>query len=270
MISSNAPGWCSVLVPSCDKYSDLWRPFFTLFWRNWADCPFPVCLGSNELVFADERIQTIAVGADPGWSAGARRMLGQIPTPYVLIMLDDFFLRRPVSTSRILALLETLRRLDGHMLRLVRKRRPDFPVDGFPDVGRINNMDGAPYCVSLQATLWRREFLLALLRDDETIWQFETEGSARAQDLPPGFYTVRHDALDYGRHVVQGGQWFWWDVRRHGRMNIGCDFSRRPIMSPWGEIAWRLGRVRKMALNAIPWKTRRKTREWLRKLRNNL
>jgi len=38
---------CSILIPSCDKYSDLWRPFFTLFWRHWPDCPFPVYLGSN-------------------------------------------------------------------------------------------------------------------------------------------------------------------------------------------------------------------------------
>ena len=38
---------CSVLVPSCDAYADLWIPFFALFWRYWSDCPFPVYLGTN-------------------------------------------------------------------------------------------------------------------------------------------------------------------------------------------------------------------------------
>ena len=38
---------CSILVVSCDRYRDLWTPFFTLFQRYWPDCDMPVYLGTN-------------------------------------------------------------------------------------------------------------------------------------------------------------------------------------------------------------------------------
>ena len=51
----------SVLVISCDRYADLWRPFFELFWRHWPDCQGPVYLGSNFTDYSDPRVQTIKV-----------------------------------------------------------------------------------------------------------------------------------------------------------------------------------------------------------------
>src|SRR3989338_3266453 len=78
----------SVLVVSCDKYQDIWKPFFTLFFRYWHDCPYPIYLGSNQRIYADQRVKTIAVGDDKDWSSGFRKMLEQIPQPY------DFAFRR--------------------------------------------------------------------------------------------------------------------------------------------------------------------------------
>jgi len=41
-------GKIAVLVVSCDKYADLWPPFFQLFLRFWPECPFSVYLISNQ------------------------------------------------------------------------------------------------------------------------------------------------------------------------------------------------------------------------------
>jgi hypothetical protein len=32
----------AIPVVSCDKYSDLWQPFFALFDRFWPDCPLDI------------------------------------------------------------------------------------------------------------------------------------------------------------------------------------------------------------------------------------
>ncbi len=69
----------AVLVTSCDKYQDLWEPFFTLFFRYWQDCPYPVYLGTNHLKYDHERVKTIAVGDETDWSSDFRSMLEQIP-----------------------------------------------------------------------------------------------------------------------------------------------------------------------------------------------
>ena len=37
----------AILVASCDRYSDLWGPFFGVLAKRWPDCPLPIYLGMN-------------------------------------------------------------------------------------------------------------------------------------------------------------------------------------------------------------------------------
>src|SRR5438270_12060517 len=85
---------CSVLVLSCDSYSDLWRPFFTLFWRHWPDCPLDVYLGTNSTRYEDARVCSLNAGRGEPWSKRLRYFLNQMDSRYVLIMLEDFFLTK--------------------------------------------------------------------------------------------------------------------------------------------------------------------------------
>ena len=80
-----------ILILSCDKYNDLWGPFFTLFWQYWPDHSFKVYLGSNLLVYNDPRVKTIDIGEDNNWSHGLLKILELIDTPYIILMLEDFF-----------------------------------------------------------------------------------------------------------------------------------------------------------------------------------
>jgi len=248
------PTDCSVLIPSFDRYSDLWLPFFTLFWRYWPDCPFPVYLGSNEQVFSHPRVTTIPVGPAGSWAERIGKLLNAISTRYALMILEDFFFRRAVDNNRVLYCLQTLRELDGAMLRLIPRPGPDAPVRQFPEIGLIK--PGAPYRVSTQAAIWRREFILALLRDGESIWQFEVNGTARSADIDDGFYCVWKPAMPYRHHVVERGKWFRREARRFGSMGIGCDFSRRCIMTREESLRWNLSKTRSGILRILPWKRR--------------
>lgn len=255
----------SVLIPSCDKYSDLWTPFFILFWRHWPDCPFPVYLGSNEKTFSHTRVQPILVGPDRSWSDSVRKMLQAIDTPYVLMILEDFFLRRHIDTERILSCLDALCRLEGEMLRLIPRPGPDAAVRQFPEIGLIKA--GAPFRVSTQAAIWRREFILALLRDGESIWQFEVNGTARSADIDDGFYCVWKPIMPYRHHVVERGKWFRREALRFRGMGIGCDFSGRPIMTRGESLRWNLGKMRSHLLKLLPWKQRLRFVEFVRRMK---
>jgi hypothetical protein len=68
----------SVLVVSCDAYQDLWKPFFSCFFKFWPDCPFPVYLGANFKKYEDDRVQTILIGQDLDYSTNLLMMLKQI------------------------------------------------------------------------------------------------------------------------------------------------------------------------------------------------
>ena len=129
-----------ILVLSCDKYNDLWRPFFALFWRYWPDHSFKVYLGSNLLVYNASGVKTIAIGEDKNWSHGLLKILELTDTPYVSLMLDDFFLRRPVNTNHVLRCIKALKDLNGQMLRLIPRPLPDKPVRAYPFLSHVKQL----------------------------------------------------------------------------------------------------------------------------------
>lgn len=244
---------CTVLAPSCDAYSDLWRPFFTQFFTYWPDCPFEVCLGSNQETYPDPRVTTIMAGHGNNWTNRVREQLRNIETPYVLMILEDFFLRAPVPTADVLASLKFLQQVDGHMVRLVPRPAPDVQVTAHPTFGSI--LPGSPYRLSTQAAIWRRETLISLMRDDESIWQFELDGSPRSSSMTEGFYAAWKPVMTYGHHVVERGRWFRNAAAEFGPMNIGCDFERRGIMTRTEMARWYWGKARHEILSLLP-------REW--------
>lgn len=245
---------CSILIPSCDQYSDLWRPFLTLFWRYWPDCPYRVLLGSNQQCYDDARVNVIHSAHGSNWTNRVRDQLHAVRTPYVLLMLEDFFLRRSVSTKQVQRCLLALKRSKGHMVRLTLRPGPDLHLSETPELGIVSV--GAPYRVSTQAAIWRVESLLSLMRDRESIWEFEINGSVRSADMPAGFYCTRRNVIDYGRHVVERGKWFPWEAWRFSRAHIGCDFNRRPTMTFWEAMCWSYWKGRSLILNLIPWRQR--------------
>ncbi len=218
---------CSVLVSSCDAYSDLWTPFFTLFWRNWPDCPYSVYLGTNCAHFADARVRTLNAGGDESWSKNLRFFLNQIDSEYVLLLLEDFFLTGSVSTTAVSEYVSTLDTLNGTLLRLFPNPPPDSRVDGYAYVGSIHQL--APFRVSAQAGIWKRSRLLTLLRDEENAWEFELNGTARTRGSAGGFYCTYKPILPYV-HVVEQGLWFWGAARRFRKANVGCNFQARSVI----------------------------------------
>lgn len=167
--------------------------------------------------------------SDTSWSGSLRSFLNQLDCRNVLLLLEDFFLCDKVATNDLLQLLATLRSLHGTTLRLHPNPPPSIKLADQPSVGEQHRL--APFRVSLQAAFWDRKSLLALLKKGESPWDFELQGTIRAQAQPHGFYCTWRPALPY-RHVVEKGQWFWSAARHYERLNIGCDFTKRPVMTP--------------------------------------
>jgi len=243
---------CSVLVPSCDNYSDMWAPFFYLFFKFWPDCPFPVFLGSGTFDFPNKRVKVLYSNQEKNWTNCVRQYLSTINTDYVLLCLEDFFMRKPISTKDIVTAFNTLKNLNGTMLRLVPYPAPDKNLSEYPNIGSI--AIGAPFRVSTQTAISKRQALLDLMREVESIWEFEVNGSRRSDALGNSFYGVWNPLMTYKHHVVERGKWFPQEARRFGRMNIGCDFTKREIMK-WHEmLKWRFGKIIWYPFHKLPWK----------------
>ena len=243
----------SVLIPSCDAYADVWRPFFALFHRHWSDCPYSVYLGSNHITCDEPNVASLLIGEDRSWACSTRRMVEQIQTPYILMILEDFLLQQRVDTCRIVRLIADLERLQGGYLRLKPFPPPDVRLARFPEIGEIE--PGAPYRGALQAAIWRRDTLLSLLRDEETAWEMEIYGSRRTDMLDCGFYCVWKAALVYTAGVTLG-RWTPQGVAICRQQGVTVDLARRPMMKPGEALRLRWRWATAALLGVIPWKLR--------------
>ena len=224
---------CALLVLSCDPYADLWPPFFSLFHRHWPDCPFQVFLGAGLSSVAPGNIRMLRSSGGRDWSQCTLDYLDALDQRFVLIMLEDFFLRHPVPTAEVLQCLDFARAHEVTQLRLIPRPRPTDRLPGETNIGSCAK--GSPYRLSTQAAIWDKRQLRALLRKNESIWEFELNGNRRADTHPDGFYSVWHSVLPYegwfAHHVVEKGKWLPHEKWIFQRQNIGCDFTRRESLT---------------------------------------
>lgn len=248
-----------ILVVSCDRYSDLWDPFFRVFRRYWADCPFPLFLGSNHKISPDPGVRTIAIGDDRGWGSGLRTLLDRLGAKYVILFLEDFFLEEAVDTTNVLHLSEIAVRNELGCLRLTPNPPPSRQVEGSPGLGWI--LPGDPYRVSTQVALWRVETLASLLQPNFSAWDFELKGSLLSLDTPEPFWSVQNPAIRC-RHAVERGLWLPWGLATCQREGVAVDLTIRRAMTRREIWRWRLAAFKAKLFWGLPEPIRQK--RWLR------
>lgn len=184
---SNCKEDLAILVVSCDRYADLWEIFFTLFDRYWPDCPYKVYLGTNFKTFelggrnSGKAVETIFVGEDKNWADNARCMLGHINEPYVLMLLEDFFIDKPVDTDHIRKRLDYVIKNDLDCLRLNPCPPPCNVIDRKLRIGCVEC--GSPYYITTQPSIWKKESLSRLMRPGFSAWDFEIRNSKESESL---------------------------------------------------------------------------------------
>jgi len=251
---------------SCDAYSDLWEPFFKLLERHWADQPFPVYLGAGEKSCTESYVTMLRSKAGRDWAQCMIDYLEQIPQRYVLLILDDFFLRKTVDTAKVMKCLAFAQQQHAIHVRLAPRPRPTRKIDGNSLIGECEA--GSPYRLCAQAAIWDKQRLLSLVRPGESIWDFEHNGNKRAEMLQTGFYSVWKPALPYegafAHHVIEKGKWFPHEKWVFGRQDIGCDFTRRGIL-PWHQVLFYQGaQLIEILLDVFPWRQKKRLKSGLK------
>lgn len=220
----------AVLISSCDSYNDIWGPFFALFFKYWPDCPYPVYLSTNHLDYNHPRVTTIKIGDDTNWSAGFRCVLEQIQHPYLIVMMEDFLPIETVNATMIERLVCYMDKKKAGYLRLFPCPGPDLPCNDNPEVGEISK--GSAYRLSLQAAIWNKQVLIDLLREGESAWELEINGTKRTNNLNVPFLCVTGKSpIPYFCTGVVKGKWMREAVELCKREGIEIDVKVRPIQT---------------------------------------
>lgn len=238
----------SVLISSCDKFSDLWDENIKAFRKCWKDNVCDTFLVTDtKTKWSAPDVKLIVAEGQNDFPLRIKYALNSITTPYVLITLDDYFLIDSVKNEAIAYLVnrmqkENIQYLSLYNRRLIHKRMYK-PLDEFIPIDLTKK-----YALTLYPAIWEVEFLRKTIQDNLSPWLYEVsltkvaiKENANCQASFAGTYNI----LD----VVRKGKVLH-KAQRYFKKN-GIDIGDRPSISYVTE-------MKLAALDAISWYTPRK------------
>ena len=201
----------SMIFCSCDAYSDMWQNFFFLLKKYWPEFDGEIILNTESQTFQYDGYsisEPLCCAKDTSWSERLSRSLDRAKNPYVLIMLEDFYLKAPVDHESFCS---TLAYMQAHpdvaAITYLREFGAYKPVPSLP--GFFLRRQFSRYKITAHITLYRRDYLRKLLRKTESAWEFEQSGTVRSWFMRGKFLgpeTSDHPVFPYdaGSLILRG------------------------------------------------------------------
>jgi len=221
----------TVLVMSCDKYSDLWNPMSDFLRLFWADCPYEIVLSTETKMPKEGAVFTRTVHSKrPAWSGRVLDSLAGMDTPYVLFLLDDLWPGGKIDTCRLESLIDLMERdgIGDIHLRKEGADQKDYDKDADFRLYALN----APYRISASASLWNRNFLMSVMREEENAWDFERIGSFRDEGKRMPVLVCKESPfpiIDCAAGAVERGKWEPKALQFAAQNGVSVDTSHRSI-----------------------------------------
>lgn len=226
---------CTLLVNTCDSYSDCWDGFFQLLRIQWPEFDMPVVLNteSKSYTFEGMNIRTVGGGKkNEAWGSRLIRALKSIDTKYVLFALDDFYLDAPVRVEKLekcYHYMENNFKIAYFSFMTVNDTN-DVISDEYPGFERRSQK--GEYRLNCQFALWNREYLISYIRPHESPWEWELYGSKRSSRYHEEMYTICMDEMpifpyENGGMIARGR----WHLNRvvplKEKYHLNIDLSKR-------------------------------------------
>ena len=186
-----------LIVLSCNKNEDTFKPFHILMERYYPNHPDIVYFTDGimnpyyETIPVENKLET--------WTVGFRKFLEQIDDDYLLLMIDDCFIRKPVDDRRI------------RKAKLILELEPNLACLNFEKSWDENDEEtiyhdwkkrkhGSRFEVSLMCGLWDKEKLLKVVDRDCTPWEIEEVQDSKGFDY---FINAEDYIIDWGYRTFQ-------------------------------------------------------------------
>lgn len=219
----------SIIIYSCWKNRDMWYVFSALFNKYWSDCDYKLLLATDKYEYKDElwAFDDIVV-LDDTWARMIKAAINKSGTKYVMLWMDDYLLCDYVSSSDIQKQINRAEKYNAANLRLVESPVCKRHYKEQKNIGYYKL--GEPYSLSTQVGIWDSDFLLSIIQDSWSAWDFERIGSMQIKDIRQPLLV----ALDYVFPYEEGvrkGKWMEAGEKLCKRNGIKIDTAKRPVMS---------------------------------------
>lgn len=234
---------CSILVSSCDKFNSAWNPFFILLKKYWPNCPYKLYLNTESLKYNNPDVVTLNSLCD-SWSGRLIESLKKIDSDYIIFVLEDFFLMRPVQDHIISKIIKILEQ-DPTIAVVYPKKITGFDMkdDVHPEWIRMDYNKDVRYLVNCQFAVWNKIALLELLRPGLSPWDLERlfkvpdDCKYKFYCLPYGNrFSIDGDVFPYYFAIQNGygiakSKWLWNNKKLFKKEKIAVDYSSLGTLS---------------------------------------
>lgn len=256
----------TLLLLSCDAYSDLWDDFFSIKEKYWPDCPFDWILVTESKGFKREGVSVLDCGKDLNWAGRLRKAVNSVKTPYVGIFLEDYFITDKIDNGIIesnISLMEsdnvTLVNMSDVFHTILDNKTLEYYA---PHLIHIPN--NLLYGISTASSIWDRQYLLDKLGEgDYSAWQFEIDRYNEAKSEKGfGGLLLCDDRMPFHVSeipVVTQGMYTPAAIRFFRKKGIIVNSGHRKVMSEWEYFVFAL----KLRLSKV--KTGKRLLRWVGK-----
>lgn len=194
-----------------DGYSDMWDDCMNLFNMFWKDCPYKVLFVNNSKDVKYENIEVVHAGDNAEWSRKVQLAVEKADTPYICLLLEDFFVGEPIDSEVVEDTLRLIKEDDIRFFKIVNNNRPlknrDANYKGIKYLHVVPEND--EYGVSLQAAIWKKEYLKEVLgTENYNAWKFEfdrvKEAEGKTSQPNKGVLVDDRNILKIKHGVMQG------------------------------------------------------------------
>ena len=173
----------TLLVLSCDAYSDLWDDFFNLKEKFWPECPYQWYVVTESKDYKRGNVDVIKCGKELNWAGRFRKAVQSVQTPLIGVFLEDYFINAAIDDARIKGLVGFMLEKSVDFLDLgnVFKHKINQPNKQYFAEHLIVIDKHQRYGIDTAAAIWKKDYLLEKLGEgDYSAWKFEADRCAEA------------------------------------------------------------------------------------------
>jgi hypothetical protein len=203
----------TIIVNTCDDYSDVLKLFFSAFNEYWPSNSYQVVINSEKNVYNEyDAITYNCVTNSCKWGERFINTLKSIDTEFVLVVYDDFILEDFVKANDIVLAQQLLQsNNNGSVVYLMNTELPIIESNDQDQFLRVLNR--CDFRLNSFPGLWRREHLISYIGIVDNPWAWELFGSYRTFNKDNIFYTLNpkfSDIFPYNHEkggAIYRGKW---------------------------------------------------------------
>lgn len=199
----------TIIINSCDAYSDVAELFMDSLEIHWPDNPFEVIINNETNI---SKISNKNISTKDQWGKRLKILLESVKSEFVLIVFDDYVLNNFIDTNKILDRLDFIKNDEqASVVYLNTACVNDHEDDESIEIRLLKN--NCDYRMNSVPGIWRKKDLLRFTKNKDTPWSWEVFGSYRTFNSGKKFFSsgaLKHNLFPYPHEkggAIYRGKW---------------------------------------------------------------